>query len=333
MFQQIQEFYKKIKASSICFKSFKICILYLCFGAIVTYFTKIFGNAISCNGTKDLNEKSIEDHCFMYPMSQLSEKFKKFALCSLSETDQDIHYYQFIHLLCLLCAGLLSVPLLLLQNFEHFLTEILQNGISKKCLESFKTKSHKFRSHFLQFFGILAGELLLLLIVFGSLDYVMNHNFFGLGFAVLKHIITKNTLQNPVCSVFPISVSCLFTYLDNTGTLSENTYLCTLNNQFFNGVYFVCLWCFFIYLLMVTIGSFIFWMTLLFKPNMRARAIKAVSSFDSNLYFKLTFICRRIGMPKFFMLFMIMSQSNEDFNDALISGLYLDLSRSWLCQN
>ena len=141
-------------------------------GFFVTTIAKYFGEPLSCNGGIEFEKKSIEDYCFAYSFSYVSEKFRNLSLCSISSVDGDVSYFKYIHSLLLMCAGLLLTPILLWQSSEKLFKSILNQIDVHHFLKKYDEKSSKFRKTFVTYLGLVASEFLLLIAIFLYLDFL-----------------------------------------------------------------------------------------------------------------------------------------------------------------
>ena len=100
----------------------------------------------------------------------------------------------------------------------------------------------------------------------GLCHWLLNYQFAFYGLRVIEYLGTPkklNSLGNyvthdPMCELFPTEVACTLRYGASTGALDRSNFLCILGNNLFNQKYFLVLWCWWAFLLALSVLMLIY---------------------------------------------------------------------------
>ena len=317
---RIESIIKKTVTQGFALYCSKICVYLFALGGLFTTFSLFVADSITCNiKSEEAHVKSVQDHCLHYGFEYLSEKFEN--LCGLSKVDGHlkIQYYKFIQHYCLCCAGLIFLPLFLLSTCSKSIRILLESQDAKICKIKFYEIQHLFKKTFCAHLCTLFLQVVIIITITIWLDQIMNQQFMTLGWNVMTYYLYGNEdSKNPLCVIFPISTACSYPFLSDQGETKLESRLCTLTNSAFFQWFFTIMWAYIIFIIIVTLVTIVFWLTLFRTSKLRAPAIAILCDFKPELYENLEYICEQMTVPQYFVLSCMMSCHESNFNDNLI---------------
>ena len=149
-------------------------------------------------------------------------------------------------------------------------------------------------------------------------DGIMNHQYAFLGFQMLSHERKKI-----LCTVFPLSTSCTYPYINDNGN-SANTvaHICNLNLNQFNQSFFLFLWCIIWITMFSPLFTLVFWCLLKKYPDQKYTFVSYICNIDPEKRDNLKYICDRMTICKFIKFVNVMYEASYETRKELITDFY-----------
>jgi len=258
------------------------------------------GSTIKCRGeVTDYDET----YCWLHgtkhlPYGQISEEINNGDTCfsyDASDDDKATTYYVWVSLVLFLSALLFLIPNELWKHFEGGMMEqfgssrkeFLEN--SEKCAAKFNdlTKSHTKR-YFFTFCFFEGLNYVIGLAIFILTDRFLSGKFSNYGFNTLAYFqgnlectnmnlggqAERCEVLNPMCSVFPTTVSCQFAFFGANGYKDSRSNICIMGQNLMNQRIYLVLWTWFVVLFVVSACMILYRILTLILPNLQRSEIR-----------------------------------------------------------
>lgn len=132
---------------------------------------------------------------------------------------------------------------------------------NREIAENFLDFRHRYAKYHVWFGLCEALNIVSIVLSMGICHWLLNYQFAFYGMRVIEYLGTPKQLNSlgqyithdPMCELFPTEVACTLRYGASTGALDRSNFLCILGNNLFNQKYFLVLWCWWAFLLALSI--------------------------------------------------------------------------------
>ena len=233
-----------------------------------------------CKGGDDYSNQ----YCWLHGTGHLHADLAKdiTGLCAMDQqevtekNDRQTHYYLWLPFLLAICMGMVKMPRLIWKSLceRGIMASLVGDGTQMGEKIAARFKKLKKRSASVWYHVCFATcellNIVVLLICFHVMDSLLNGKFWSYGLDVNNYYATKPTQEelksnpdldkpNPMCSLFPTEVACnLCTGSIGGGCNDKNSILCILSNNLFNQYFFLILWCWWVFLLFISLLGLIY---------------------------------------------------------------------------
>ena len=234
------------------------------------------GKAIVCRGGDSYSNQ----YCWLHGTGHLHEDLAKdiTGLCVMDQeevtgdSDRQTHYYLWLPFILGVCLGMVKIPRFIWKNLceRGLMASLVERETGEKIAERFNKLRKRSNIYFIGFVVCELLNIIAVVLCFHILNSLLNGKFWSYGVDVNNYYGTKQTQDqmksnpdlekpNPMCNLFPTEVACnLCTGSIGGGCNDKQSILCILSNNLFNQYFFLILWCWWIFLLSVSILGLIY---------------------------------------------------------------------------
>ena len=234
------------------------------------------GKAIVCRGGDSYSNQ----YCWLHGTGHLHEDLAKdiTGLCAMDQeevtgdSDRQTHYYLWLPFILGVCMGMVKIPRVIWKNLceRGLMASLVERETGEKIAARFNKLRKRSKIYFIGFVVCELLNIIAVVLCFHILNSLLNGKFWSYGVDVNNYYGTKQTQDqmksnpdlekpNPMCNLFPTEVACnLCTGSIGGGCNDKQSILCILSNNLFNQYFFLILWCWWIFLLSVSIIGLIY---------------------------------------------------------------------------
>jgi len=244
------------------------------FGVVFTYgINYLDKNAIICDD-KDLPEFT-HQYCWLHGSGHIpSDLHGPDLKCQADQVkngtpnERHTHYYLWVPFVLTLLLAVIKIPRSLWKALEGgFVKSIIGDGDPEKIdpekigqkikSKKWKKKARRYNYNYALCEILNIFCVILCFIIMDALVGDGDKQFWKYGTNVLNHNTTTKEV-NPMCNMFPTEVSCTVRKGGVDGNVDIKNYLCILSNNLFNQYYFLILWFWWVSLMAISAGGFVY---------------------------------------------------------------------------
>jgi len=229
------------------------------------------GKAIVCKG----GDAYANQYCWLHGTGHLHSDLAKgiTGLCSMDQeevtekNDRQTHYYLWLPFVLAVCMGLVKLPRVIWKSlFERgTMASLVERQTGEKIASRFNKLSRRTNIYFICFVICELLNMVAVIICFHIMNSLLNGKFWSYGVNVNNYYSSKPTQEelrsnpgleapNPMCNLFPTEVACnICTGSIGGGCNDKSSFLCILSNNLFNQYFFLILWCWWVFLIFISI--------------------------------------------------------------------------------
>jgi len=236
------------------------------FGAVFIYGTNYLDkDAIVCLNGGDFARQ----YCWLHGSGHIPDDLSKKISgekCRTNQIDANedperiTHYYLWIPFVLTLLLAIIKMPRSLWKAIEGgFVKNVIGDGNPEKILQSWFREGLKRKARLYNYSYALCEMLNIFCLIscFLIVDTLFDTKFGKYGTDVLNHNSTKGEV-NEMCNLFPTEVSCNVKSGGIDGGVDNANTLCILSNNLFNQYYFLILWFWWVSLMAISAGGFVY---------------------------------------------------------------------------
>jgi len=267
----------------------------------VNFFLVLFG-AVFIYGMNYLDENAIicfdggefaKQYCWLHGSAHIPEGLRDDSVkCQADQVDNSdpnerhTHYYLWVPFVLTLLLAVIKMPRTLWKKLEGgFVKNVIGDGNPEKICQRWveagdglKEKARRYN------YSYALCEMLnnfCLILCFFIVNTLFDNKFGEYGTKVLNH---KEGEVDEKCNLFPTEVSCNVKYGGSDGNTDVKNTLCILSNNLFNQYYFLILWFWWVSLMAISAGGFVYRLAQILSSAVS----KQIFILKTNLYVKNT---------------------------------------------
>ena len=332
---------------------YKVSVGLCLIGTIVLGCKQYFGDPIECFQNHGLVDGDVfESYCWLHGSTHLEGTLRETSKCisqakkvniksksslkeillfvSQDDTEFETGYYQWVVFLLALNALVFRIPYTIWKFSEGGLLKKFCPQEDSNDVEALATvtqnQAERFRQNrddFGKYYAIFQiTQLLNVAMVF--FNFLINNSvlfglYFKYGFEWLNYDPTDEGATDPLCNVFPTTVSCSMEKGGSNGKIETASGLCTLSQNIINEKTYLILWFWFVFLLTVGLLQILLELAYFFIPAMRVIPIKW--QIGSLLTENIKIYLHSLGISDWFFLCQIGKNTNKEYFSDLLKNL------------
>ena len=244
------------------------------------------GKSIVCKGGDSYSNQ----YCWLHGTGHIHKDLADgiTGLCSMDQeevtenNDRQTHYYLWLPFVLVVCMGMVKIPRVVWKNVleRGIMASLVERQTGEKIAARFYKLRRRSNVYFICFVICELMNIAAVLLCFHILDSLLNGKFWSYGVDVNNYYSTKPTQEelksnpdlekpNPMCSLFPTEVACnICTGSIGGGCNDKSSFLCILSNNLFNQYFFLILWCWWVFLLFISILGLLYRAAAMTIPSM-----------------------------------------------------------------